>query len=166
MEIIYPSTLIPTLKDCHLLLDANVFRDSTSKPSLYNNFFTELKNAAVTLCTIDPVKFELLKGSANDIKYAATEKTIKDFTQDVVIPVQPKTYDVVYDLIKKYGIEGTPLSITDLIIGAVLMQYKKNIFLMTRDTTDFTKRIFKLCSVVNIPNSKGIFTYGIYQYSM
>lgn len=37
--------------------------------------------------------------------------------------------------------------------------------LMTRDTTDFLQSIFDLTSVVNIPTSKGIFTYGIYQYT-
>lgn len=44
MEIIYLPTLTPFLKNKHLLLDANIFRDAAAKPTVYNTFFKELKN--------------------------------------------------------------------------------------------------------------------------
>ena len=44
------------------------------------------------------------------------------------------------------------------------MQYEKNIYLITRDTSDFILSIFKLPFIVNATYNKGIYSYGIYQY--
>lgn len=150
MEIIYPTTLIPFLKNKHLLLDTNVFRDVASKPVAFDNFFNILKKKEVTLVTIDVVKYELLKGSANTAKYKEKEKLISDII-DAELPIMPQTYKFVYDLIRRYGIDGTALNMTDLFLGAMLMQYGKDLCLMTRDTTDFMQNIFDLPSVVNFP---------------
>lgn len=163
MEILYPPTLIPFLKHKHLLLDTNIFRDAANKPTVFNNFFNELKKADVTLTTIDCVKYELLKGSADTVKYQAKSIHINDII-DVTIPTVAKTMELVFELIQKYGIDGAALSITDLMIGATLMQYKNNICLMTRDINDFTQNIFSLPFIINASHTKGIFTYGIYQY--
>ncbi|MBI5619593.1 type II toxin-antitoxin system VapC family toxin [Candidatus Gottesmanbacteria bacterium] len=163
MEIAYLPTLIPFLKNKHLLLDTNVFRDAVVKPAVYSRFFNELKNADVTLATIDFVRYELLKGSADDTKYKEKEKFINDIV-DITIPVVAKTMELVYTLIQRYGIHGTAINITDLLLGATLMQYQNNICLLTRDTTDFIQTIFDLSFIVNIPYAKGIFTYGVYQY--
>lgn len=135
MEIVYPLTFIPSLKNKHLLLDTNIFRDAVVKPTIYGSFFNQLKKSDITLATIDFVKYELLKGSASEDKYTATEKHISSII-DVTIPILPKTFELVYKLILSYGIDGTALNITDLLLGAILMQYKQNIYLMTRDTTD------------------------------
>lgn len=158
------TTFITTLKDKHILLDTNLFRDSAAKPTIFNDFFNKLKSAGVTLTTIDFVKIEMLKGFSNEDKYKATEKLIMDITDDITIPIQSQTFSTVYELVREYGIEGTALSITDLFLGALLKQYKSNIFLISRDTTDFIQRIFKLVDIINVPHSKGIFTYGVYQY--
>lgn len=164
MEIIYPTTLIPFLKNKHLLLDTNVFRDAASKPTVFDNFFNKLKENDVTLTTIDVVKYELLKGSATANKYKEKEKLIKDII-DIELPIMPQTYKLIYELIQSYGIDGAALNNTDLFLGAMLMQYKKDLCLMTRDTTDFMQDIFDLPFVINLPNHKGIFTYGIYQFT-
>ncbi len=164
MEITYLPTFIPFLKHKHLLLDTNILRDAANNPTVFNSFFNDLKKADITLATIDPVKYELLKGSTDDIKYRAKEKHINDII-DVTIPIIPKTSDLVYELIREYGIDGTPLSLTDLMLGAILMQYENNICLMTRDTTDFMQSIFDLPFIINASHNKGIFTYGIYQYT-
>jgi predicted nucleic acid-binding protein len=163
MEILYPPELILFLKHKHLLLDTNIFRDAANKPTVFNDFFNKLKTAEVTLTTIDCVKYELLKGSADSVKYKAKEKLIGDII-DVTIPIIPKTSELAFGLIQQYGIDGTVLSITDLMIGATLMQYKKNICLMTRDTSDFIQSIFELPFIINATHAKGIFTYGVYQY--
>lgn len=150
MEIIYPTTLIPFLKNRHLLLDTNVFRDAASKPTAFDNFFNVLKKNDVTLTTISVVKYELLKGSSNEIKYKEKEKLISDII-DAELPITPIAYGLVYKLIQLYGIDGTALNTTDLFLGAMLMQYGKGLYLMTRDTTDFMQNIFDLPSVVNFP---------------
>lgn len=164
MEIIYPPTLIPFLKNKHLLLDTNVFRDAVIKPDLYSRFFNELKNADVTLATIDFVKYELLKGSIDAIKYKEKEILIGNIV-DVIIPVVAKNMELAYTLIQRYGIHGAGVHTTDLILGTTLMQHGNNICLLTRDTTDFIQTIFSLLFIVNIPHAKGIFTYGVYQYT-
>lgn len=163
MEILYPTELIPFLKQKHLLLDTNVFRDSAVKPTIFDAFFNQLKQHDVTLVTCDVVKYELLKGSATPTKYKEKEQLIEDII-DIVLPIMPTTYQQVYKLIQRYGIDGSALHITDLFLGAMLMQYKPNLFLMTRDTTDFIQNIFTLEYVINVPHKKGIFTYGIYHY--
>lgn len=158
-----PSTFLTFIKGKHLLLDTNLFRDAAVKPNVFNDFFSQLKSLDVTLVTIDLVKYELLKGSSSSEKYIAKEELINGIV-DAILPTSTSLYSKVYELIKIYGIEGTAVNITDLFLGAMLMQYKPNIFLITRDTTDFIQRIFELSSVINIPHSKGIFTYGVYQY--
>ncbi len=164
MEIKYPSTIIPFLKNKHLLLDTNIFRDAANKPTQFISFFNDLKKADVTLATIEPVKYELLKGSADINKYKEKEKLIEDII-DVTIPFTTASFELVYELINIYGIDGTALSITDLMLGVILMQYKDNICLMTRDTSDFLQSIFELPFIINATHAKGIFTYGIYQYN-
>jgi hypothetical protein len=163
MDILYPPDLITTLKNKHLLFDTNFLRDAMSKPTPYKTFTNELRKYDVTLAVIDFVKYELLKGSSNVQKYEQREEFINSIA-DVTIPIIPDTYKTIYNLIQLYGINGAAVSITDLFMGALLMQYKKNIFLLTRDTSDFIQSIFDLVYVVNAPHSKGIFTYGVYQY--
>jgi predicted nucleic acid-binding protein len=164
MEIIIPPTLISSLKHKHLLIDTNIFRDASSKPTVFRNFFNKLKAEDVTLATLDVVKYEFLKGSADNTKYKAKETHLNDIT-DITIPTVQKTFELVYDLIKEYKIDGTALNITDLFLGATLMQYGKNIYLLTRDTTDFLQNIFQLSFILNLPHGKGIHTYGVYQYN-
>jgi hypothetical protein len=83
---------------------------------------------------------------------------------DTTIPILPKTFEFVFELIKEYGIDGTALGVTDLMLGVSLMQYKENLCLMTRDTTDFLQNIFDMPFIINAKHRKGIFTYGIYQF--
>jgi len=163
MEIIYPPTFITSLTNKHLLLDTNIFRDAAVNHSVFIEFFNQLKSNNTTIVTTDFVKYELLKGSANPSKYNDKEQLIHTII-DMTIPIQSTMITVAYNLIREYGIDGAALSVTDLVLGAVLMQYKQGIFLMTRDTTDFTQKVFDLKYIINAPFSKGIFTYGIYQY--
>ncbi len=163
MKITYAPDLLTFLKNKHLLLDTNVFRDSASGPKVFADFFNTLKRSDVTLTTIDTVKYELLKGSADNKKYKEKEKLIADII-DTIVPISPKTLETVYSLISMYGIDGAGVSVIDLTLGAILMQYKNNICLMTRDTTGFMQNIFDLPFIVNATHSRGIFTYGIYQF--
>lgn len=156
--------LLLSLKNKYLLLDTNVFIDALIKPSVYRDFFNDLKKSDVTLVTIDLVKYEFLKGAANNEKYKEKEKFLNAIVE-AVLPMTPKTFELVYSLIKSYGEDGKAPQMTDLVLGAFLMQFKKNIFLMTKDTTDFIQSIFDLPHIINVPHHKGIHTYGIYQYS-
>ena len=164
MEIIYPPTIIPFLKNKRLLLDTNLFRDAVARPTSYDNFFKELKKSNVIFTTIDSVKYELLKGASDNAKYKIKEELIYKII-DEVISCDQTVFELVYNLIQLYGEDGAALNITDLMLGAILMQYRENICLITRDTTDFIQDIFDLKFIVNSPHKKGIFTYGVYQYA-
>lgn len=163
MKITYPPETIPFLRNKHLLLDANIFRDYTKSPSVYTEFFNLLKESDITLATVNEVKYEILKGSNSKNKYDEKNKLIDDII-DVLIPSTKETQSLIYSLIQEYGIEGSAVGITDLTLGAMLKQFRRNICLMTRDTTDFTQSIFDLKFIINASHNRGIFTYGIYQY--
>lgn len=161
MDIIIPQDFLPSLKNKHLLLDANVFRDAFNKPTIFTTFFNQLQSNDTTLVTIDLVKYELLKGSTTATKYEEREKAISEII-DATLPITEKTHGLVSELIILYGEYGAALSLTDLFLGATLNQYRKNIYLLTRDTTDFIEKIFNLSCILNLPHSKGIITYGVY----
>ncbi|OGK34790.1 hypothetical protein A3A93_00855 [Candidatus Roizmanbacteria bacterium RIFCSPLOWO2_01_FULL_38_12] len=163
--MISSTKLIRFLKHKIVLLDTNIFRDILSKPTILSEFLEKLKSSGITLGTIDAVKYELLKGSSDENKYKERAKFI-DKTIDITINLPPSSFELVYDLILKCNIDGASLNITDLLLGTALMIYKKNICLVTRDTNDFSQKIFDLRSIVNIPHSRGILTYGIYQYKL
>jgi len=129
---------------------------------VYVRFFNKLKKADITLATIDLVKYEVLKGSANEAAYTDREKLV-DVVIDTVIPTTKDIYSSAYQLLKEYGAEGAALKVTDLILGAFIRQYKDSIYVITRDTTDFLQRLFELEFIVNYPHNKGIFTYGVYK---
>jgi predicted nucleic acid-binding protein len=148
MKIHYPLELISSLKNKHLLLDTNIFRDAAGNSTVFAEFFNTLKKADITLATVDLVKYELLKGSATEEKYRQKELLITSIV-DVILPLPLKTPDLTYELIRKYGIDGAAVGITDLSLGAMLMQYKRNICLLTRDTSDFMQNIFDLKFIIN-----------------
>ena len=163
MEAIYPRELLACLKSKYLLLDTNVFIDYAFNEPAFTNFLNLLKSSDVTLAITDVVRFEFFKGAKNALKYAEKELFLKKIV-DVDIPAVAKTMSLGHELIKEYGIEGSVLSSTDVILGSLLKQYPAHIYLMTRDTTDFICGVFNLCYMVNIPHDKGVFSYGIYKY--
>jgi predicted nucleic acid-binding protein len=158
--------LIPAISNKHLLLDTNIFLDGVAKPEAFNNFFNTLKSNNVTLTTIDLVMYELLKGSSDNNKYQTRQKYINEIIQDVVIPITPAIFKEVHNLVELYGIDGAGVEITDLFLAAILRQYKENIFLLSKDTSAFIQRLFKLSFIINLPHAKGISTYGVYQSIM
>ncbi len=84
---------------------------------------------------------------------------------DAYLSITKDTYENIYTLIQKFGIDGKGIDMTDLILGGVLMQYPDNLFLFTKNTRDFPTNIYKFISVFNLPQTKSIQTYGVYTYS-
>lgn len=164
IKIIPQLNLISVLKNKHLLLDTNVFIDTLLNPHPFLDFLNDLKKQQVTLSTIDMVKMEFLKGAPDEQKYDEKMKLIESII-DNTIPVTPDIHENVYTLIKKYKIDGKSSSIADLYLGAYLMKYRKNLFLLSRNTTDFPQNVFNVTSIINVTYFKGIHSYGIYQYS-
>lgn len=163
MEIVYPQELLTSFKGKHLIIDTNVLIDSASKPSEYTKFFNSLKANDVAVVTSNLVRYEFIIGTENKIKLKSKEDYLTSIIDSLICPSEP-TWKAIDKLIEEYGQEGKGVKYIDLVLGAMLKQYGSNICLMTRDTTDFVPSIFNLKYIVNAPHSKGIFTYGIYQY--
>lgn len=163
MKIITPPDFFQIFKDKHILLDTSVFIDAFLNPKSFGEFFNELKSNNTTLVTLDVVKIEFLKGAPNIEKY--NQK--RDFFDQIVetcLPTTNDTYIFVYKLVQMYKENGKSLSITDLFLGATIMQYKASLVLLTKNTTDFPTNIFNLESYINISYLKGLHSYGIYKF--
>lgn len=163
MKIITPQDFFQTFKDKHILLDTSVFIDSFLHPVEFGEFFNSLKVQGATLVSLDAVKIEFLKGAPNAEKYKQKDEFFSQII-DSCLPIISDTLLNLYGLVQKYGEGGKSLSITDLFLGATLMQYKGSLFLLTKNTTDFPTNIFNLKSYINISYTKGLHTYGVYDY--
>jgi len=161
MKIITPQDFFQLLKDTHVLLDTSVFIDAFLNSVEFGKFFNDLKTHGATLVSLGAVKTEFLKGAPNVEKYNQ-KKDFFDQIVDACLPTTNDTFTNVYKLTQMYKADGKSLSITDLLLGATLMQYKKNLFLLTKNTTDFPTNIFNLASYMNISYIKGLHSYGLY----
>lgn len=164
MKILIPTDLLSILKDAHLLLDTNVFIDTSLNSIEFGKFINQLKGNRTTLVTLDVVRFEFLKGAPNLQKYKEKEELLERIV-DVYLPIQKDILDNVDKLLQLYKEDGKAISITDLLLGATLMDYKTSLFLLTKNTTDFPTNIFTLATYVNLLYRKGLQTYGVYQYA-
>lgn len=164
MKIIIPPDFFQILKDRHILLDTSVFIDSFLNPTNFGELFNKLKAQGTTLVTLDVVKAEFLKGTPNTEKYRQKEEFLNQIV-DALMPTTVDTYDNLFDFIKIYKEDGKSLSITDLLLGAVLMQYRNTLLLLSKNTTEFSTNVFNLVTYMNISYTKGLHSYGIYNFS-
>ena len=164
MKIITPQDFFQTFKDKHILLDTSAFIDAFLNPVQFGDFFNKLKDHKTTLVSLDAVKIEFLKGAPNIEKYNQKEKFF-DQIIEICLPTTNETYDNLYKLIQAYKEDGKSLSVTDLFLGATIMQYKESLLLLTKNTTDFPTSIFNLQSYINISYNKGLHVYGIYSFT-
>lgn len=161
MKIITPPDFFQIFKDTHILLDTSVFIDAFLNPVQFGEFFNNLKTQGSTLVSLDVVKTEFLKGAPTVEKYNQKE----DFFDQIIetcLPTINEMFINLYKLIQMYKEDGKSLSVTDLFLGATLMQYKGSLFLLTKNTTDFPTNIFNLESYINISYTRGLHTYGVY----
>ncbi len=164
MEIIKQPDLFLLLKDKHILLDTSLLIDTLLKPSIFAQFFQELKENGAVITSIDPVAFEFLKGALDEKRYNEKKK-ILDGIIDAYLPVNKDIFNNVYAMLKELGEDGKGIQVTDLLLGGMLMQYPKRLFLFTKNATDFPLNFFELVSVFNFPSTRSIQTYGVYTYN-
>jgi len=164
MEITTAAELLSTLKDKHLLIDTSVFIDTSKSPSEFRELISKLKSNGVVIVTLDVVKIEFLRGSIDSKSYKDKEELMNDII-DSVLPVNHKTIiENLYKLTQQMKEDGKSASIIDLFLGATLMCYKKNLFLLTKNSRDFPTNIFSLSSIINISKRRTIQCYGVYNF--
>lgn len=165
MKIIIPPDFLQILEGKHLLLDTCVFIDAFLNPTQFGEFFNKLRDADIVLVCIDVVKAEFLKGALSDLKY---DEKVSFFEQicNTILPINSNIFANLYPLIKEYKETGKSLSETDLLLGAELKFYGKNLLLLTKNTTEFPTNIFKLETQFNISYTKGLHSYGVYTYGI
>lgn len=163
MRIVLPEDFFLTLKNHHLLLDTSVFIDTSLNTSEFEQFFNLLRQNGITIVTIDAVVAEFLKGAPDKQKLNA-KLALVDEIAETHLPVTKDIFDNIYMLIDLYKEEGKGVSTTDLLLGGMLVQYQPNLFLLTKNTTDFPTNIFNLATHLNLLHRKAIQSYGVYNY--
>lgn len=162
MEIILPQDFLQITRNKHILIDTCMLIDAFGHNKEFGNFFNKLKDNDSTLITTSLVLNEFLKGSSTDEKFNNKKEFVLDIVESILPTVDVQEYIEI--LIRKYGIESKDLSEADLNLGGSLARYGKNIFLLTRDLSDFPTTIFSRVSFLNVSFSKGVFVYGLYSY--
>lgn len=169
MKIVTPHDFFDILKGKHLLLDTSVFIDASNYETEFTGLFNKLKDNDTTLVTIAPVLFEFLKGAPDLARFKAKKESVERII-DAYLPIQIFMERDVPDLtecetlISQYRIEGSSVSITDLLLGQQLLHYPNKLFLLSKNTTDFPITIFKLASYMNLLLTRSIQSYGVYNY--
>ena len=161
MGLIIPPGLISSLKYKHLLLDTNVFIDASKHPADFADFFNALGESEITVPTIDCVKIEFLRGASDDREYQEKESYFSNIT-NIILPTDAEIIKNSYELVKRYRQQGGTIAFTDFYLGANLMKFRSNIYLLSKNTTELPLTIFDLKYIINYPLNKGIFTYGVY----
>lgn len=164
MRIIKPPEFFSTVKDCHLILDTNVFVDAYSNPREFKVLFDELKKNGVVLITLDLVLFEFLKGASEDQKFQVKKEFLETIV-DAYQPVTKYTSDIGIDLIKEYRERGKGVEPVDFLLGAALKQYRRVAYLMTKNTNHFPSAVFDLKSYLLMEKAQSLQAYGIYSYT-
>jgi len=164
MEIITPPEFYSTINNCHLLLDTSVFIDALINPTTFGEFFNELRDHNVTLVTIDPVILEFIKGAPNYTKHQEKLEFLNSII-DTCLPLPKEVFEFSKKLSELYNEEGKTVSITDFLLGACIGHYQNNLFLISKNTSDFPTNIFQLKTFLNLVHRKSIQSYGVYSYS-
>lgn len=163
MKVLNYPDLLSIIKEKHILLDTTVFIDAFLNPVDFIQFLEKLKINHATLVTIDVVAIEFLKGAQDKKKFEEKKKHVEEII-DTYLPVTNKIIKDAIELTNMYHLDGKSVNATDFTLGAVLMSYPENIFLMTRNTNDFPTNIYNLVTCFNIVHRKGIFAYGLYEF--
>lgn len=163
MKIVLPENFFLTLKNHHLLLDTSVFIDASINFSEFEQFFNQLRSHNITIITIDAVVIEFLKG-ASDQRKLDTKFDLVNEIIETRLPISNEIFDNIHNLLDLYKEEGKGVSMVDLLLGGMLVQYKPNLFLLTKNTTDFPTNIFNLTTHLNLLHRKSIQSYGVYNY--
>lgn len=163
MKIVLPENFFLTLKNHHLLLDTSVFIDTSINNPEFEQFFNQLRKNGIIIVTIDAVVAEFLKG-APDKQKSDAKLALVDEIVETRLPVTKDIFDNIYMLIDLYKEEGKGVSIVDLLLGGMLIQYQQSLFLLTKNTTDFPTNIFNLATHLNLIHRRSIQSYGVYNY--
>lgn len=166
IKIIVGRDFIETVRGKFILLDTNIFIDSsttTFKEHLVD--FLQHKIEA-TLFTIDTVYLEFVKGSQDDQVFLNRESFLKQFVDNNIVPLTTQVQQDMVDIIKNMKQGGAKASYVDISLGAFIKQYseKQNTLLLTKNVTDFPLNIYDLKSSFTIFHNSTAHTYGLYSF--
>jgi predicted nucleic acid-binding protein len=163
MKIVKPENFFSTIKGRHVLLDTSVFIDAFTHTKEFSKFFSQCKDNGIPLVTLNEVLFEFLKGAPEKEKLLEKKAYLEEIIE-AYLPIQNNIYKHVEILLNHYKFESKSLSITDLLLGAALVRYGKNLVLMTKNITEFPTNIFELETYINLIHIKAIHNYGFYSF--
>jgi hypothetical protein len=131
MSILNLGDALSHVKGKKVLFDTNILIDGLIKPTVFESFFDKIRETGCKIMSIEPVAFEFLQGLPTEEKYTQRYKILNEII-DEYVPITKETFNNAYKLIKLFGIEGKGLEITDLLLGAVLMEYPEGYCFLRR----------------------------------
>lgn len=164
MKIFIPRDFLLAIKGKHLLLDTNFFIDASNHKGSFKNLVKTFLENDATLVSIEPVLTEFLKGSPSEDKYKIKAEYFEEIVSSF-LPITKDVFDNARELTRMYKEEGKGVSIVDLLLGATLMKYQRNLCLITKDIKDFPTNIFLRLTHFSLMGHRSIQSYGVYDYS-
>lgn len=146
-----------------ILLDTNFFIDALLHLEEFESLILQLKTNGTRLITIEPVIIEFLKGLPNKEKFDERIQLISK-TADEIFPVSADTLRYSTYLVEQYGEDGKGMSVVDIILGGIILEYRNNLLLLTKNTTDFPTNIFAFKSYFHLVLKRAIQVYALYGY--
>jgi len=162
----------------YLLLDSNVLINYSKFQTLYEDFFSELRNNKVTLLIDSHVKFEILRFSKDRKERDSLEEWFIKFginfeEMEVANPKELSDYALnvanIYE--KKYNASGN-ISLTDCFLAGIMAFYNRNsgqMYLATENHRDFPcsvlfNRLYVKTIDLHKNDSSSIHNIGIYEF--
>lgn len=170
MKLILANDLVSKLKNCHLILDTNVFLHAIDNNEFYD-FLADLHEGGCGLFTIPSVVFEFARGA----------KTIEEFNwyvdfintlgvgvyKDVENHIMgDKAFSVLLKSQTKDGRKG--ISYTDFLLLMLLHKFHHlhdKIYLMTSNYNDVPLTIFEREDIIALEFRDGVQSQALYRNS-
>lgn len=147
----------------HIALDTCVFMDAYKHPDRFQDFFVLAKNKHVTLTTTSLVYFEFSRGFDTIRDFNEAEEAFNSII-DYVYPL--KDLDEWVEKVKRvYRKDGRNVDITDMFMGALLLKYKSDMLVMSKNHKHFLTEIFDIQTFIPLLGKNEVQTYCFYKYS-
>lgn len=163
-----PDELKRLLSRKHILLDTNVIIDAYQSPIAFQELFQHFEQAPCALTISWQVRFELFR-KAYDQNY---RDRLQEFIDSLGIFILPSGMEkdfypdalAIANVYAKKSIKAP--SFVDCMIAAHIKRHASDLFLLTRNHSDFPLFLFDRKATWAIDNDKDVIALGLYEFSI
>lgn len=141
----------------YVFLDTNILLEAAINQPPYVELLAYLtNNLSEDLVTLDLCQWEFLKGSNNQNEWNKKKKFFDLFNISIISSTNLTKH--LEKILQVYRLFGRKLSLVDIYLAAVLVQYKNNpkVFMLTTNYHDFPTNLFQRKAIAIIEKSKSI----------